>query len=65
MYRIEVQHQSDHDLDGRWYELDVTNDEESAKRLVAYFEGWRTRKDGTRYLSGMGYGGRAVRYVAA
>ena len=63
MYRIEVQHYSDHEKDGLWYELDTVSSEEDAKNRVRYYAGWRTRKNGSKYLSGMGYGGRALRYV--
>lgn len=36
-YIIEVQHSSDHNLDGKWHELDRTEDQKHADFLIKYF----------------------------
>lgn len=37
MWAVEVQHSSDHELDGTWHELERCGSEERADELIEYF----------------------------
>lgn len=56
-YIVEVQHSSDHNKDGKWFELDRANDEKTAAEMMRYFG----VSDDACDVSGA-YEGRPLRY---
>lgn len=62
---VEVQHSSDTNLDGKWFELERVETEEHAEKLVTYFGTLKNRPKGIRPdrphpITGS-YAGRPVR----
>lgn len=55
---VEVQHSSDHNLDGVWHELDRFSSEAPAITSVDYFG---VERKGSRYITGA-YAGRPLRH---
>jgi hypothetical protein len=52
-WAVEVQHASDHDHDGKWYEIELCASEDAARRAAR----WHTRDRKASYI------GRPVRVV--
>lgn len=66
LYTIQVQHYSDKLQDGKWYDLETTNNQETADKLVRYFGVEEPIPKGIRpevcRITGS-YAGRPVRWI--